>query len=101
MKKTVGPVDKTLEDHTGALEKMALRKIDALEKKLLRAEKKKFDAEQRQLHKLKNQLFPKGNLQERIENFMPFYAKTGRSLISELYRNSSGLAQEFCILQLD
>ena len=65
---------------------------------MLRAEKKKFEAQQRQLHKLKSQLFPHDSLQERIENFMPFYAKWGKDFIATLYNNSLALEQEFVIL---
>ena len=34
-----------------------------------------------QVQKLKQQLFPNNSLQERIENFMPFYAKWGAAFI--------------------
>jgi bacillithiol synthase len=99
LRKTAGAVDSTLQPHTEALEKLAFRKIEALEKKMLRAEKKKFEAQQHQLHKLKSQLFPHNNLQERIENFMPFYAKWGSAFIKAIYENSFGLEQEFVILE--
>ena len=100
LKNTAGAVDITLQPHTEALEKLALKKLDALEKKMLRAEKKKFEARQRQLHKLKAQLFPHDNLQERIENFMPFYAKWGTGFIKALYSNSLALEQEFVVIEL-
>jgi bacillithiol biosynthesis cysteine-adding enzyme BshC len=99
LRKTAGAVDTTLQPHTEALEKQALRKIEALEKKMLRAEKKKFEAQQRQLHKLRSQLFPHNNLQERIENFMPFYAKWGKDFIKTIYNSSLGLEQEFVVLE--
>ena len=99
LKATAGTVDITLQLHTEALQKQALNKIEALEKKMLRAEKKKFDAQQRQLHKLKTQLFPNDGLQERIENLMPFYAKWGKDFIDAIYKNSLGLEQEFVILE--
>lgn len=99
LKNTAGAVDTTLQPHTEALEKLALRKINALEKKMLRAEKKKFEAQQRQLNKLKLQLFPHDTLQERIENFMLFYAKWGKDFIKTLYDNSLSLEQEFVILE--
>jgi len=99
LKTTAGAVDVTLQPHTEVLEKQALRKIEALEKKMLRAEKKKFEAQQRQLHKLKMQLFPQDSLQERIENLLPFYAKWGRGFIDAVYKNSLGLEQEFVILE--
>jgi bacillithiol synthase len=96
---TTGAVDITLQPHTEVLGKLALRKIEALEKKMLRAEKKKFEIQKRQLHKLKAQLFPLDNLQERIENVMPFYAKWGKDFIKTIYNNSVALEQEFVVLQ--
>ena len=101
LKSTAGTVDITLQPHTEALEKNALRKMEALEKKMLRAEKKKFEAQQRQLQKLKSQLFPHNNLQERIENLVPFYARFGSGFIKAVYDNSLGLEQEFVVLQTD
>jgi bacillithiol synthase len=99
LKNTSGAIDITLQRHTEALGKKALDKIDSMEKKMLRAEKKKFEARQRQLHKLKEQLFPHGSLQERIENFMPFYAKWGRGFLDAVYTNSLALEQDFVVLE--
>lgn len=99
LKTTSGAIDITLVKHTEALHKKALDKLEALEKKMLRAEKKKFEAQQRQLHKLKEQLFPHNSLQERIENFMPFYAKWGKEFIDAVYKNSLALGQEFVLLE--
>jgi bacillithiol synthase len=96
---TATAVDSSLQKHTAALQTQALKKITALEKKMLKAEKKKFEAQQRQLHKLKTVLFPNNNLQERIENFIPFYAKWGDDFIKTLYENSLALEQQFIILE--
>jgi bacillithiol synthase len=94
-------VDATLAKHTEALQVQALKKIAILEKKMLRAEKKKFEVQQRKLHKLKTALFPNNNLQERIENIIPFYAKWGDDFIKTIYENSLGLQQEFVVLEED
>jgi len=99
LKTTAGAVDITLQKHTEALQALALNKIEVLEKKMLKAEKKKFEAQQRQLNKLKTQLFPNNSLQERIENLMPFYAKWGKDFIKALYKHSLALEQEFMILE--
>jgi len=96
---TATSIDVTLEKHTAALYKRAFDKLEALEKKMLRAEKKKFEAQQRQLHKLKEQLFPHNSLQERTENFMPFYAKWGKEFIDVVYKSSLALEQEFVVLE--
>jgi bacillithiol biosynthesis cysteine-adding enzyme BshC len=93
-------IDLTLAEHTSALKKHALDKLENLEKKMLRAEKRKFEAQQRQITKLRNQLFPGDGLQERVENFLPFYAKYGKELFNFLYNYSLGLEQEFGILNL-
>ena len=98
IKKIAAHVDLTLQTHTDALQTQALNKITALEKKILSAEKKKFAAQQRQLQKLKMQLFPNNSLQERVANLLPFYAIGGKDFIETIYNNSSGLRQEFGII---
>ena len=91
-------VDKGLKQHIAALEAKALKKLDALEKKMIRAEKRKFAEEQNQIRELKQALFPNGDLQERVENFMPYYAKCGSEFINAIYKHSLTLEQQFIIL---
>jgi bacillithiol biosynthesis cysteine-adding enzyme BshC len=98
LKKTAAGVDPTLEQHVEALRTRTVQKLVALEKKMLRAERKKNEAVSRQVSKLKEQLFPKAGLQERVENFTTYYARWGFRFIDELYAASKGLEQEFSIL---
>jgi bacillithiol synthase len=98
LKNIAGIVDPTLITHVSALETRALKQIKELEKKLLRAEKRKFSEQSRQLESIKKELFPNNNLQERVENFMPFYAKWGAAFIKMIYNNSLTLEQEFVVL---
>ncbi|MEP7110888.1 MAG: bacillithiol biosynthesis cysteine-adding enzyme BshC [Ferruginibacter sp.] len=98
LKIITGKIDITLQGHTSALQTEALKKIASLEKKMLRAEKKKFEAQQRQIHEIKMQLFPNNDLQERVDNMMIYYAKWGKEFIRMLYDHSKGLEQEFGIL---
>ena len=93
-------IDVTLGEHTKALEKNALTKVGALEKKMLRSEKRKFEAQHRQIKKLKQQLFPVDSLQERVDNFSPFYAKYGKEWLTKIYEASLTLEQQFAILKL-
>jgi bacillithiol synthase len=81
------------------LQAKALEPIRELEKKLLKAEKRKFKDHQRQIHTLQACLFPLNELQERIDNFMPWYARRGPKFIADLYAYSLTLEQEFVILQ--
>jgi bacillithiol synthase len=92
-------IDKTLAEHAKALHVKALKKIDSLEKKMLRAEKRKFDAHHRQINKVKQELFPNNSLQERVDNFSPYYAKYGKELLQALYQSSLTLEQQFGIVR--
>jgi bacillithiol biosynthesis cysteine-adding enzyme BshC len=92
-------VDATLVQHVEALRAKALKEIKEFEKKLLRNEKRKFEDVHRQIHDIKSALFPLNNLQERIENFIPYYAKWGKEFIDLLYKNSLALEQEFVVLE--
>jgi len=100
LQQVVNKIDSSLGEHVKALQKKASEKIIALEKKMLRAEKRKFEAQQRQINKLKQELFPKDNLQERVDNFSIFYAKYGQDWLKQLCSHSLTIQQEFGILQL-
>jgi len=95
-----GAVDKTLNNHVAALKTKAVKRLQELEKKMLRAEKRKFEAEHRHLEKLKSALFPNNSLQERVENMSVFYAKYGNAFIDILLRHSLTIEQQFAILEL-
>jgi bacillithiol biosynthesis cysteine-adding enzyme BshC len=91
-------VDATLNKHVKALQAQAINRLHILEKKMLSAEKKKFEAQQRQVHNIKEKLFPKNSLQERIDNFMPYYARYGKEFIQKIYEYSPTLEQAFVVL---
>ncbi len=95
---TASNIDVTLAQHVTALQVKALKQLQNLEKKMNRAERKKHEAEENQVNKLKNHLFPNNGLQERVENFSSFYAKWGSGFIDALYENSLSLEQEFVVL---
>jgi bacillithiol synthase len=100
LKALTRPVDPSLEQHVEALQAKALDPIRTLEKKLLKAEKRKYGDLQRQVHSIKSALFPSDGLQERVENFMPWYAQYGPGFIAGLYSYSPALDQDFIILTL-
>jgi bacillithiol biosynthesis cysteine-adding enzyme BshC len=100
LKEKAGRIDKTLVNHVSALEKKATDRIRILEAKMLRAEKRKFEAERRQLQEARSGLFPMGGLQERVDNFMPWYARYGRSIIDAVHRHSPATAPSFVILEI-
>jgi uncharacterized protein YllA (UPF0747 family) len=101
LEEKAGTIDKTLRQHVAALHAKALKKLEGLETKMKRAERRHFKDESNQLETLKLWLFPNGNLQERTENFMPYFAQYGPGLLQKLYNESLTLEQEFTVSYLD
>lgn len=95
LKTLTNRVDKTLSEHVSALEKKALKKITDLEKKLLRAEKKRYEVQQNQIHVLQQALFPHNSLQERVDNISLYYARFGKEWLQMIYEVSTGLNKGF------
>jgi bacillithiol biosynthesis cysteine-adding enzyme BshC len=93
-------IDITLGQHISALQHKVVKQLRNLEKKLIRAEKRNFETEQRQLQKIKLELFPNNNLQERVDNFMPYFAIYGPSFIDCIYQQTKSFKQEFGIIEL-
>ena len=91
-------IDPTLNDHVAALKTKTLKKLVELEKKMLRAEKKKFSTQQEQVQKIKAALFPNNSLQERVENFSGFYARYGKDWMNMILQYSTSFQQQFGII---
>jgi bacillithiol synthase len=97
--KLVNRIDSTLRQHVEALETRHVKALSALEKKMFRAEKRKFSDQKNQLNKIFSSLFPNDGLQERTENFMLFYSKWGNDFFKMLYDASLTLEEKFCIIE--
>jgi len=93
-------VDATLKEHVAALKTKAVHSLQELEKKMIRAEKRKYINEQQQLQKIKSALFPNDSLQERSENFSLYFAKYGKELVDVLLESSLAFEQEFAIIEI-
>ena len=72
----------------------------AIEEKTIRLEKKKNEAAIRQIQKIKNTLFPNNLLQERYDNFIPYYLNYGENLFKILKNNFDPLHPNFVILRI-
>ena len=68
---------------------------------MLRAERKKQAVQLQRIWKLKSELFPNNNLQERVDNFMPYYAEYGQDLIRSIIDQSLSLEQQFILMVVD
>ena len=91
-------VDKSLLEHVISLEIRAGKKLAELEKKMLRAERNKFEASNRQISVIKKDLFPNNSLQERLYNFSDSYSKMGKEFLQLIYNASPDLAMQFTII---
>ncbi|MCF6350180.1 MAG: bacillithiol biosynthesis cysteine-adding enzyme BshC [Flavobacteriaceae bacterium] len=83
-----------------AQEKKQLNGLKVLEKRLLKAEKRKLKNTVQRICAIQDQLFPKQNLQERYTNFSELYLEFGDDLIPFLIKNLKPLALEFSALTL-
>ena len=90
--------DKGLQKTVLAEQKKQLNSFEKLEKKLLKSEKKKYEEALNQITQLKAKLFPNNSLQERYDNFIPFYLKHGDNFIEILQKELSPLDAKFVIL---
>lgn len=73
--------------------------LDNLEKRLLKAQKRKLKDHVLRLTDLQNELFPNLSLQERQTNFSTFYLEMGKDLIPFLVERLNPLKLEFTVLR--
>ena len=90
--------DKSFIGAVKAQEVKQLKGLDNLEKRLLKAQKRKLSDEVTRMTELQNELFPNGGLQERNSNFSEFYLEYGEQLVPTLIKYLEPLNHKFLIL---
>ena len=83
-----------------AQEKKQLKGLSNLEKRLVKAEKRKHNRHIDKALLLQSSFFPNGNLQERVLNFSAFYAIYGHNFIQKLKTELNPFQQEFTVISL-
>ncbi|TRZ41823.1 bacillithiol biosynthesis cysteine-adding enzyme BshC [Robertkochia solimangrovi] len=83
-----------------AQEVKQLKGLDHLEKRLLKAQKRKLSDEVNRMMDLRNALFPGDSLQERTANFSEFYETFEDALIPTLLQELDPLRADFVVLTL-
>ena len=91
--------DKSFLGAVKAQEIKQLKGISNLEKRLLKAQKKKLADQVSRMTEIQNELFPNGSLQERQANFSELYLEYGAQLIPKLMLNLQPLKEGFLILK--
>jgi bacillithiol biosynthesis cysteine-adding enzyme BshC len=95
--------NKTDESFLGAVkaqEKKQIKGLDNLEKRLLKAQKRKLNDVLERITNLQSELFPNQSLQERQTNFSEFYLEFGENLIPTLIKQLKPLDDKFDIIVL-
>ncbi len=92
--------DKSFLGALNAQEAKQIKGLKYLEKRLLKAQKKKLADQISRCTELQEQLFPGQSLQERNTNFSELYLEYGDQLIPELMKALEPLKNEFLILNL-
>ena len=92
--------DKSFLGAVKAQEVKQLKGLDTLEKRLLKAQKRKLKDQVVRMTEIQNELFPNQSLQERQLNFSELYLEMGKGLIPFLLESLDPLSSEFIVLQL-
>jgi len=92
-------IDPTLEQHVQALATRSLQRIEELQKKMKRAERRKYATRRIQIDSLKLNVFPGGGLQERYENLATYYVTQGTSYFDRIYEALNVWDNKFTWLQ--
>ncbi|NNC61721.1 MAG: bacillithiol biosynthesis cysteine-adding enzyme BshC, partial [Eudoraea sp.] len=101
-KELYGLAEKTDKSFLGAVkaqEVKQLKGLDNLEKRLLKAQKRKLKDQVVRMTEIQNELFPNQSLQERSLNFSELYLDIGEDLIPKLIKSLDPLAKEFYVLR--
>ncbi|MBK8554818.1 MAG: bacillithiol biosynthesis cysteine-adding enzyme BshC [Lewinellaceae bacterium] len=92
-------VDPTLEKAVRADEVRQLGALEQWQGRIVRAEKQKHEVAINQIRNLKEKLFPGNGMQERFDNFIPYYLKYGEYFLDTLKENLDPLQAGLIILE--
>lgn len=94
----LGEINPDLRKSVGSGHARADRIVRNLEKKMMRAERKKQEILINRLSKVRQSLMPRNGLQERNMNFAPFYLSYGKAFVESLIENLDPFDYRFTVL---
>ena len=77
-----------------------INSLNKIEKKIIKSKKNNYADSLKSISLIKNKLFPENKLQERHENFIPYYLKYGDNFIKKLKDELNPLDTNFVVLAL-
>ena len=92
--------DQNLISFISAEQKKLINSLNKIEKKIIKSKKINHADNLKSISLIKNKLFPQNKLQERHENFIPYYLKHGDNFIKILINELDPLNTNFVILTL-
>ncbi|MGI9138545.1 MAG: hypothetical protein ACR2IM_05850, partial [Sediminibacterium sp.] len=93
-------IDPSLGGHALNLSVQAQKKLAVLEKKMVRAEKRKQQTSLARIHNIKSELFPNNQLQERVENFSKWVGDYGWDWVETILTHSKTVEASFTIINI-
>ena len=99
LEKIISKTDSSFKGTVKAQKAKQFKGIDTLEKRLLKAQKRKFNDKIERIKLIYDSLFSNNILQERSENFFEFYLYFGYNFIPELIKNFDPLDKDFIVLE--
>lgn len=99
LKQKATTLDSSLKDATEAALAKMNKQLDILEKKMLRAEKRKMEVQLKRIDKLKDKLFPNNSLQERVENFTEYILRYRNGWLDVLKDATQPLIGTFVVIE--
>lgn len=91
-------VDATLEAATESIAVRIRKQLHSLEQKMYRAEKRKHDTTIQRIDRLRSALYLSG-LQERVENFVPYYLQYGPAFFDKILEHTLPLGDQFLVAE--
>ncbi|GLR16504.1 bacillithiol biosynthesis cysteine-adding enzyme BshC [Portibacter lacus] len=91
-------IDKNLAQAIKAGQVKQFKSFEQLSSRLLRTEKDRHETDIKKIRKLHDKIFPSGSLQERKDNFIPFYLKYGAEYLDTLKANLDPFNPEFVVI---
>jgi len=101
MEKIASRTDQTFTGAVNAQRAKQLKGLENLEKRLLKAEKRKHHELVERISNLKNELFPAGKLQERYDNFIPYFEEYGAEFKQALLNHLDPFTFDFHVLYIN
>jgi bacillithiol biosynthesis cysteine-adding enzyme BshC len=99
LKQKATSIDPTLKASAEAALAKMKHQLEILEKKMLRAEKRKMQIELSRITRLKETLFPNNNLQERVENFTDYFIQYGTTYFDVIKDATTPFNPTFLIIE--